>query len=90
MKYKDENGNMQDAGQLFGANQTDTTLTKSGVGADAKVVGDRFNNLSKEIVDHKAYVVSVFEELKELIQAGNSTAAIAVLDKAILDLSTLA
>lgn len=38
----------------------------------------------------KDYVVSVFEELKELIKNGDTDGAIAVLDQAILDLSTLA
>ena len=37
-----------------------------------------------------AYVVNVFEELKMLIQSGNTDGAVAVLDAAILDLSTLA
>lgn len=38
----------------------------------------------------KSYVVAVFEELKNLIQNGQTDSAIAVLDKAILDLSVLA
>ena len=38
----------------------------------------------------KSYVVSIFEQLKELIQAGETTQAVALLDSAILDLSTLA
>ena len=38
----------------------------------------------------KSYVVSIFEQLKELIQAGEITQAVALLDSAILDLSTLA
>jgi uncharacterized membrane protein YjfL (UPF0719 family) len=37
-----------------------------------------------------SYVVTAFKELKELIQAGNTGSAVAVLDKAILDLSVLA
>ena len=37
-----------------------------------------------------SYIVSVFEELKELIKANNPTGAVAVLDQAILDLSVLA
>jgi hypothetical protein len=36
------------------------------------------------------YIVSVFEELKALIKAGNTEGAIAVLDEAILDLAVLA
>ena len=36
------------------------------------------------------YVVNVFEELKMLIQAGNTSEAIAVLDEAILDMAKLA
>ena len=38
----------------------------------------------------KSYVVSIFEQLKELIQTGEITQAVALLDSAILDLSTLA
>ena len=38
----------------------------------------------------KSYIVSVFEELKALIKAGNTDGAIAVLDSAILDLAVLA
>lgn len=90
LKYKDENGDLKDTSALFGGSETDSTLSKAGVAADGKVTGDRIGQLSKEIVDHKAYVVSVFEELKALIEAGNTTGAIAVLDKAILDLSVLA
>ena len=47
----------------------------------------------EEVVLKKAdrsYVVSVFEELKKLILEGDIEGAVAVLDKAILDLSTLA
>ena len=47
------------------------------------------NKLSEEKAD-KNYVISVFEELKQLIQNGNIDGAVAVLDQAILDLSTLA
>ena len=39
---------------------------------------------------NKLYVIEVFEELKTLIQSGQAESAIAVLDEAILDLSTLA
>ena len=37
-----------------------------------------------------AYVVSIFEELKALILAGDMSGAVAVLDAAILDMATLA
>ena len=46
------------------------------------------DKLSKEKAD-KDYVVSVFEQLKQLILNGNIESAVAVLDEAILDLSTL-
>lgn len=38
----------------------------------------------------KSYVVSIFEQLKQLIQNGEMDSAVAILDEAILDLSTLA
>lgn len=45
--------------------------------------------LSEDKAD-KSYVVSVFEQLKQLIQNGEIDSAVALLDSAILDLSTLA
>ena len=54
-----------------------------------KVVTKEIRQLSEEKAD-KSYVVSVFEQLKQLIQNGDIESAIAVLDEAILDLSTLA
>lgn len=50
---------------------------------------NKINELSEQKVD-KSYVIDLFEELKRLIQEGQSAAAIAVLDNAILDLSKLA
>ena len=50
---------------------------------------NKINELSEQKVD-KSYVIELFEELKRLIQEGQSAAAIAVLDNAILDLSKLA
>lgn len=47
------------------------------------------SKLSKEKVD-KTYIVSVFEQLKETIQSGDVESSVAILDQAILDLSTLA
>lgn len=54
-----------------------------------KVVTKEMNRLSEEKAD-KSYVVSVFEQLKQLILNGDIESAVAVLDEAILDLSTLA
>lgn len=64
--------------------QIDDTLTKQGYAADAKAVGDALGKLPSN-----EYIVSVFEELKALIEAGNTDGAIAVLDEAILDLAVL-
>lgn len=89
MKYKDANGVMQDVGAMCSVNETDTTLTKSGVAADAKTIGNKINDLTSEKVD-KSYIITVFEELKTAIQNGETEAAVAVLDNAILDLSILA
>lgn len=52
LKYKDEEGNMQDSGTFFVESQTDTTLTQQGVPADAKVVGDELKQLSEEIANY--------------------------------------
>ena len=60
------------------------SLSKEGYAADAKATGDAIG-----LMVDKAYVVRVFEELKVLIQNMESQDAIAVLDKAILDLSKL-
>ena len=57
LKYKDSSGNMQDSGMLFAESRTDTTLTKSGVAADAKITGDRLTDLSEEIADLKALLI---------------------------------
>lgn len=69
--------------------EVDETLTESGKAADAKVTGERISELSEQKAD-KSYVVSVFEQLKQLIQTGDIESAVAVLDEAILDLATLA
>ena len=50
---------------------------------------DDVDGLSKEKAD-KEFVVSIFEQLKALIEAGKTDEAIAVLDEAILDLAVLA
>lgn len=47
------------------------------------------DRLSKEKAD-KEFVVSIFEQLKALIEAGKTDEAIAVLDEAIFDLAVLA
>lgn len=47
------------------------------------------DTLSEEKAD-KEFVVSIFEQLKALIEAGKTDEAIAVLDEAILDLAVLA
>lgn len=55
----------------------------------AQDVSDRVDNLTKDFAS-KAYLVGVFEELKTALETYNGEMAIAVLDRAILDLSTLA
>ena len=47
------------------------------------------NQLSEEKAD-KEFVVSIFEQLKALIEAGKTDEVIAVLDEAIFDLAVLA
>lgn len=59
-------------------------------GSEAKITSEKITSaLGYKPVDSE-YIVSVFEELKKLIQAGNVDSAIAVLDEAILDLHKLA
>ena len=48
-----EDGNVIPSDTQDGGVKTDTTLTKSGEAADAKVVGDKITTLKKEIVDLK-------------------------------------
>lgn len=47
------------------------------------------DGIAEKMAD-KEYIVSLFNELKELIQSGDIPGAVAVLDKAILDNSVLA
>ena len=54
-----------------------------------RVVTNAINQLSEEKAD-KEFVVSIFEQLKALIEAGKTDEVIAVLDEAILDLAVLA
>ena len=56
-------------------------------------VGEHIRNVTSQLSEQKAdksYIISVFNELKALIQNGENDSAVAVLDEAILDLSTLA
>lgn len=68
MKYKSNDGTMQDINAIIGQEGTDMTLTKSGIAADAKIVGDKFNKLSEEI-----------DDLKGMQSSGMSTTAINLL-----------
>jgi hypothetical protein len=54
-----------------------------------RVVTNAINQLSEEKAD-KEFVVSIFEQLKALIETGKIDEVIAVLDEAILDLAVLA
>jgi hypothetical protein len=56
LKYKNADGNMEDLGAIVGQQTTDTSLTQSGVPADAKAVGDKFSKLSEEIDDLSVFV----------------------------------
>lgn len=48
MKIKNSEGVMEDSGVLFGSSETDSTLTKSGVAADAATVGEKLTELAEE------------------------------------------
>ena len=61
-----------------------------GGGANAEVTAESIKEALGYTPADKDYVISVFEELKELIKNENTEGAIAVLDQAILDLSKLA
>jgi hypothetical protein len=54
---------------------------------DGDVVNKQF--LEDKLQSNKTYLVSVFEALKTALEAADIEGAIAVLDEAILDLSTL-
>lgn len=66
LKYKNSDGDMEDSGMLFAKNETDITLTESGVAADAKAVGDELEQLSEEIVD-------IFTSVKRYGAVGNGS-----------------
>ena len=44
MKYKNSSGSMQEVGLPVGSYETDSSLTRQGIPADAKAVGDEFSN----------------------------------------------
>ena len=62
------------------------TYTAEEVGAASK---ERVDKIAEGKAD-KAYMIDLFEQLKELILAGDLPGAVAVLDQAILDNSVLA
>lgn len=69
------------------------TLTETQKAQARENIGTASHEQLKELSEKKAdksYVVSVFEQLKQLIQTGDIESAVAVLDEAILDLATLA
>lgn len=75
-----------------GAPGSDATVTAANIESALgfkPASADDVSELSKEKAD-KEFVVSIFEQLKALIEAGKTDEAIAVLDKAILDLAVLA
>lgn len=59
-------------------------------GSDADVTAQNIERALGYTPADKTYMVALFEELKALILAGNTEAAIAVLDQAILDNAVLA
>ena len=66
-------------------------LILSGDPASAKEAATKeyVDGIAEKMAD-KEYIVSLFNELKELIQSGDTAGAVAVLDQAILDNSVLA
>ena len=60
----------------------DDTLTEAGEAADAKKTGDEISGL-------KNAIVSYLEQIRDALEGGDIPGAIAILDQAILDLSTL-
>lgn len=85
----EDNENIEDVGGASNITVDSALSTTSTNPVQNKVVTNKFNQLQQEKAD-KSYVVSVFEQLKQLIQNGDIESAVAVLDEAILDLSTLA
>ena len=65
----------------------DTTLTISGMAADAKAAGDLIRQQTADTEALRQIVVSTFQSLRSIL-AGNTEAA-AALDQAILDLAVL-
>lgn len=83
MARLDENG----VHKLWGyVKQRTPVVTQSIGGSEAAVMSQAAVTTT---FAQKAYLISVFEELKIALLDSNIDAAIAVLDEAILDLSTL-
>lgn len=53
IKYKDTDGSMKDIGAIIGKETTDTSLSLSGVAADAQATGKEIENLESSIDEHK-------------------------------------
>ena len=71
LKYKDSSGEMKDLNAVIGQETSDTTLTKSGIGADSKIVGDRFSELENRLDNYylKTEADTLHSELHDYVDA---------------------
>lgn len=79
-----------------GSTTGDAELADARIDKDGKThenVGEHIRSVTGQLAEQKVdktYIVSVFGELKQVLQGGDIDSAVAILDEAILDLSTLA
>ena len=73
MKYKNANGKMEEISAIIGKKATDISLTQSGVGADAKVVGNKLNKLTTDVNDHQRQINVERERINQFTKLGEGS-----------------
>lgn len=87
MKYKSSDGSMQDVNAIIGKEVTDLTLTKTGIAADAKVVGEKITTIENNLNNY--YLKSEADSLHTEILGYVDTEVAALVNSAPETLDTL-
>lgn len=87
MKYKSSDGSMQDVNAIIGQEVTDLTLTKTGIAADSKVVGDKITTIENNLNNY--YIKSEVDSLHTDILGYVDTEVAALVNAAPETLDTL-